>query len=172
MSLQFSCILQELLPPEICILALVRHISARGGQHQSGHYGEAGAGDCDQPRRPSDFTNRRKQSSPGPLTGLYLYHLSSRLPRRKSPGLCYFLNNICYVAEDEMVKESKLPAAQHGQLCLRLFVSRHCSAHWAQAQHWVLTGRATCPLICTNCSKVRGILESHSCTAISTLSGI
>lgn len=96
--------------------ALVRHISARAGQQQSGHGGKAGAGDYDHPRKPSDFVKRRKQPSPGPLTGLYLHRLSSRLPRRKVPGFCYFLNHICYVVEDKMVKESELPAAQHRQL--------------------------------------------------------
>lgn len=106
-----SCCLQR-----FALLALVRHISARWGQHQSGHYRKAGAGDCDLPRKPSDFTNRRKQSSPWLLPGLYLYHLSSTLPRRKSLVLCYFLNNIRYMAEDKMVKGRKLPVAQHRQL--------------------------------------------------------
>lgn len=131
-----NCCLQRFV-----LLALVRRISARAGQHQSGHYGKAGATDCNQPRKPSDFTNRRKQPSPGPLTGLYLFHLSSRLPRRKSPGLCCFLKNIYRMAEDGMVKESKLPAAQHGQLygsaggCLcsgtvQLAEHRHSTGYW------------------------------------------
>lgn len=115
MSLQFSVAYYKSCLQRF-VLALVRHISARTGQHQSGHCGKEGAGQCHQPRKSSDFTNKRKQSSPGPLTGLYLYYLSSRLPRRKSLGLCYFLNYICYVAEDKMVMESKLPAAQHRQL--------------------------------------------------------
>lgn len=116
MSLQFSIAHYKSCCLKRFLLALVRHISARAGHHHSGHCGKAGSGDCDQPRKPSDFTNRRKQSSPTPLTGLYLHHPSSSLPRRRSPGLCCFLNHICYVAEDKMVKQGKLPTARHRQL--------------------------------------------------------
>lgn len=138
MSLQFSVAYNKNCWLQRFVFSLVRHISARAGQHQSEHCGKAGAGHCHQPRKYSDFTNRRKQSSPGPLTGLYLYHLSSILPRRKSLGLCYFLKPhlLCGRGQDGEGKQAPSCTAQTtaGQ-CLRLSVLRHCSAHWAQTQH-------------------------------------
>lgn len=120
---QFSCMLEVLLPLEIALHVLARHISPREGEYQSRLYVKTGAGEHDPPRKPADFSYRWKRSSPGPHLGLHLYHLSSShtgpsLPHclaERAHGLCYFLNHT-WAAEDKLMKERRLQTAQHRRL--------------------------------------------------------